>query len=271
MGFPYWLTETLQRSCELLYTYLPQAMPNVQQLEKCKIISHRGEHDNKLVYENTLPAFEKLLGTGIWGIEFDIRWTEDLVPVVIHDADCKRLYDSDIRINAITAKKLKVEFPHIPLLEEVIQRFGKKLHLMVETKTEPYPDPVYQNQVLQKLFADLEAKRDYHFISLDPEMFKFVQFVENETFLPVAELNTKKMNELVLQRGYGGITGHYVLLTDEIVSRHHRQGKLVGTGFVSSRNCLCRELNRGIEWIFTNNALELQAIRQALLAEAEYS
>lgn len=267
MGLVSWLQEGLQRNCDRLYACLPQALPNRQQLEKCKFISHRGEHDNEHIYENTLPAFARLLGKGIWGIEFDIRWTRDLVPVVFHDADCKRLFNTDIRINEISAEKLRAKLPQIPLLEEVIQGFGKKLHLMVETKAEAYPDPVYQNRILQKLFADLEPKTDYHFISLHPEMFQFIQFVENDTFLPVAELNSKQLSKISLQRDYGGLTGHYLLLTDAIVDEQHRQDKQVGTGFISSRNCLCRELNRGIEWIFTNNALELKAIHTSLLAE----
>lgn len=267
MSLPFWLQEGLQRSCDWLYAYLPQAVPDMQQVEKCKIISHRGEHDNKHVYENTLPAFECLLEQEIWGIELDIRWTQDLVPVVFHDADCKRLFHSNIRINEITSANLKATFPQIPLLEEVIQRFGKKLHLMVEAKTETYPDPEYQGNVLQNLFADLESRTDYHFISLDPEMFQFIQFVDNDAFLPVAEMNERQMSRISLQRDYGGVTGHYLLLTDAIVAEQHRQGKQVGTGFISSKNCLCREINRGVEWIFTNNALELKAIQMSLLAE----
>jgi len=267
MGLPNWLEQGFQRSCDWLCTHLPQTLPDIQQVEECKIISHRGEHDNKHVYENTLPAFARLLGKGIWGIEFDIRWTRDLVPVVFHDADCQRLFHSAIRINEISAEKLKAALPQIPLLEEVIQHFGKKIHLMVEIKTETYPDPVYQNEVLQNLFADLNPRTDYHFISLDPEMFQFIQFVDNLTFLPVAEMNTKQLSKISRQRGYGGITGHYLLLTKAIVDEQHRLGKQVGTGFISSRNCLCRELNRGIEWVFTNNALKLQAIHKNLITE----
>ena len=35
--------------------------------------------------------------------------------------------------------------------------------------------------------------------------------------------------------------------------------------FIGSRFCLYRELNRGVDWIFTNHALKLEAIRQELL------
>jgi hypothetical protein len=31
-------------------------------------------------------------------------------------------------------------------------------------------------------------------------------------------------------------------------------------GFIASKNSLYRELNRGVEWVFTNDALKLQAM-----------
>jgi glycerophosphoryl diester phosphodiesterase len=40
---------------------------------------------------------------------------------------------------------------------------------------------------------------------------------------------------------------------------------------VASRNCLFRELNRGIRWIFSNDAVRIQKIRDHYLASAEGS
>jgi glycerophosphoryl diester phosphodiesterase len=54
-------------------------------------------------------------------------------------------------------------------------------------------------------------------------------------------------------------------LNRALIQRHHRQGQKLGTGFIASRYCLYRELDRGVDWIFTNHALKLGAIRQALL------
>ena len=36
-------------------------------------------------------------------------------------------------------------------------------------------------------------------------------------------------------------------------------------GFIHSRNALFRELNRGVEWIFSNEAVRMQGIRDAYL------
>ena len=62
-----------------LAAVIPQPVPEQRALRSCKIISHRGEHDNVLVFENTLAAFEQARANGVWGVECDIRWTADLV------------------------------------------------------------------------------------------------------------------------------------------------------------------------------------------------
>jgi hypothetical protein len=47
--------------------------------------------------------------------------------------------------------------------------------------------------------------------------------------------------------------------------RHHRQGQQLDTGFAASQLSFYRELNRGMDWIFTNHAIKLRAIRQQFL------
>jgi len=43
------------------------------------------------------------------------------------------------------------------------------------------------------------------------------------------------------------------------------QNQMVGTAYIKSKNSLFRELNRGVEWVFSNNAIEIQSIRDACL------
>jgi glycerophosphoryl diester phosphodiesterase len=136
---------------------------------------------------------------------------------------------------------------------------------MVEIKEEEYPDPVYQNNVLKDLFDPLTPQIDFHLISLRPEMFMLINFVPPSTFLPSARLNVKRLSHQALLKNYRGVAGHYLLITNTILKKHHKQKQLVGTGFIGSKNCLSRELNRGVELIFSNNAVELQNICNSLL------
>ena len=243
-------------------------IPEQSRLINCKIISHRGDHDNRIIFENTLEAFDIVKAHGVWGIEFDVRWTRDLQPVVFHDKDTLRLFGTRTKICEITQSQLKAQFPLIPSLAQVIQRYGKKLHLMVEIKAEVYPDPVYQQQALADLFSPLEPLKDFHLISLVPEMFDLINFVPASTFLPIAELNGRKLSELAIQKNYGGILGHYLLLKGELLYRHQKLGQHTGTGFIGSKNCLYRELNRNVEWIFSNKATEIQSLCNSLRSKS---
>ena len=265
MDIPIWFEKRLLQSIDLFYAKWPQQQPHKDRLKQCTIISHRGEHDNIDIFENTLSAFDRAKDAGVGGIEFDIRWTKDLHPVVFHDTHLQRVFGSEVELNQATLDQLKTHCRLIPSLEEVIQKYGKKLHLMVEIKKEVYPDPFYQNMVLKDLFHGLSPQKDFHFLSLHPEMFQPIDFVSTSAFLPSARFNIKALSQLALNKDYGGIAGHYLILTNGISRKHHMNGQSIGTGYICSKNCLIRELNRGVKWIFSNNAVELQGILNSLL------
>jgi len=258
----------LCRAVDVIYSKHPQPFPEKSNLMNCKIISHRGEHDNRDVFENTLKAFDKALENGIFGIEFDMRWTKDLKPVVLHDNNTRRLYNKDMDVSEACFSDLRMSIPEIPSLEEVISRYGKKLHLMVEIKQEIYTEPLNQAGILKKHFFDLIPGKDYHFISLSPETFNIIDFVPKSIFIPVARLNLRSMSQIALQSNYGGVAGHYLLATNSLIKKHLDKNQKIGTGFVDSENCLFRELNRGTEWIFSNNAAKLQTIVNSSLKRA---
>ncbi|UCF92103.1 MAG: hypothetical protein JSW39_28200 [Desulfobacterales bacterium] len=250
---------------DYFFAIRPQPMPSKKRLLNCKIVSHRGEHDNIHIFENTIAAFDRAQEQGVWGIELDVRWTKDLEPVVFHDPDLMRLFGSDLAIRHATQSTLRSNYPLIPSLAEVIQRYGFNLHLMVEIKAEDYPNPVRQNQILKELFTPLRPQEDFHILSLTPAMFKVIDFVPPSTFLPVARLNVSRLSKMAILEKYRGLAGHYLLVNRVLLTRHQQRHQKVGTGYIASRNCLFRELNRGVEWIFSNTAGKIQAICDSLL------
>jgi glycerophosphoryl diester phosphodiesterase len=252
-------------SCiDFFFRIWPQPFPGHNRLKACKIVSHRGEHDNSMIFENTLEAFDLAYEKGIWGIEFDVRWTKDIYPVIIHDPDLKRVFGIDLTIGEVTRDELKSRCPAVPSLAEVIEKYGKKLHFMIEIKAETYPDPVRQNDIFKDCFSSLEPRIDYHLMSLTPQMFDLITFVPASTLIPIATLNMVQLSELALEKDYCGVAGHYLLLNNAKLAKHGKKGQHVGTGYPASKNCLFREINRGVEWIFSNNAAELQGIANRL-------
>ena len=271
MELPYWLESRLMQICDSIFSIVPQKAPTLENLSKCKIISHRGQHDNITVYENTLSAFDHALETeGIWGIELDFRWTKDLHPVVAHDPDLLRLFGSNLKISETTLAELKQYCPQVPTLEEVLLRYGGKLHLMVEAKEEHYPQPEKQNMILKDLFAPLKPREDFHLLSLDPEMLVLVKFVDTSAKIPVAVFNAKTLSKISLNEKYAGLGGHYLLLHKKIVKQHLDCGQKIGVGYPKSKNNLFREINRGVEWIFCNDAVEVSGILQTELKKAQF-
>lgn len=244
---------------------LPQPMPDREILSRCRLVAHRGEHDNTHVMENTLDAFRAARDAGVWGFECDVRWTADCVPVICHDPSPARVFGAKTPVAELTFEQLRAVSPLIPSLEEVVAEFGGRCHLMLEIKSEPWARPRQQADALRDVLAGLEPVSDYHLLSLQTAMFERVGFAPAECCLPVAETNIRSMSRQALARGYAGISGHYLLLSESLRQRHAAAGQRAGTGFPASANCLRRELNRGIDWVFSDHAVRLQALRDAWL------
>ena len=265
------VTDIAAKVVDWVMAVLPRQVPNKAVLQRCKLISHRGEHDNTEVMENTLRAYEIARTNGVWGIETDIRWTRDLVPVVCHDPDCRRVFGNSMTIGEVNFAELRDAVPLIPSLAELVEEFGGNTHLMIEIKAEAFPHKQRQKQILLEHLASLTPGEDYHLLALDPGRFELVDFLPRKFCLPVAETNTRIISKASLAGGYGGLTGHYLLLNKQLKQRHEQAGQQIGTGFIGSRNCLYRELNRGVEWIFSNNAVKLQQLLDHALRMDERS
>lgn len=265
MSLKYHIENQLQLLVDGIYAALPQLMPDLETVKNCKIVSHRGEHGAKGIKENTLAAFDQVLQHGVWGIEFDIRWTADLQPVIVHDPDCERVFGERLTIGQVSLAELQSRVPQIPTLAQVIERYGGKIHLMAEIKEESFPSPQHQRDCLQNLFSPLTPARDFHLLTSNPDIFGLMDFVPNNALLLVAAYNVRKFSDMALRENYAGISGHYLLLNKKLARRHGDVDQKTGTGFVRSRNCFYRELNRRITWVFTNHAVKLRSFQQALL------
>ena len=240
---------------------IPRTAPAPERLRSARIVSHRGEHDNRRRLENSLAAFDAAAAAGVWGIELDVRWTRDLIPVVFHDPNTARLFDVDMAIGRTTLATLKNRFPLIPTLPEVIERYGGRMHLMIEIKPEPYPDPAAQRRRMQAALRGLAPAAQFHLMALNPGLFDLFPFLPARTFIPIGRLRMDRVGRMAAARGWAGVAGHFLATSSGSVKRHHRYGRCVGTGFVDSKHCLFREAGRGIDWIFTNRAARMQSIR----------
>lgn len=258
------IENSFQQITDSLFKRWPAKTPTEEKRRQCKLVSHRGEHDNTTTMENTLAAFEKAETAGVWGIECDVRWTCDYTPVVCHDPDLQRLYGHPIDISHVSFKGLQSCCPLIPSLETVVNRFGGRVHLMIEIKKtfEENVDETVRRRYdkLQDILSLLQPVKDFHLMTLHPQALEPVDRIPREAFSAIAYDLPGQLSDWVRNKGWGAICGHYLLMSPSRVKKHQDCGQCVGTGYIASRNVLFREINRGVDWIFSNTAAAMQRI-----------
>lgn len=197
---------------------------------------------------------------GVWGAEMDIRWTKDLVPVISHDPDCQRLFQVALKIADTPFSTLRRQVPQIPTLEEIVNAFAGRLHLMLEIKADVFPQPSRQAAILEQLLQPLTPVRDYHLLALDRALFANTTFAPLQSQVLVSILNSSRMSKQALEVNYGGIAGAYPFFTASLRQRHKQIGQRIGVGHIDSKRLLYQQIANGTDWIFSNRAIELQNI-----------
>ncbi|KTD76458.1 glycerophosphoryl diester phosphodiesterase [Legionella waltersii] len=230
---------------------VPRSYPSRENINNALLIAHRGAHCNrKGILENTMAAFEQAEKAGCWGIEFDVHQTKDKVFVVNHDPTLHRLWNKPVDIRELTFEELRQIAPGVPTLPEVIRRFSNSMHLLIELK-----HTVHDEALLQDVLQPIVPCKDFHFLALDPVIYQSISsFPKRSQLLVAVHNNMSNYCKISLDEGFGGVLGNYVLLTNSRIKQLKEADQLYGVGFVETKNGLFRELNRGIAWLFTNNA-----------------
>lgn len=130
------------------------------------IIAHRGIHNNKTIYENTLESFELAIKQDL-AIELDIRLTKDNQIIVFHDNNTKRITKQNKIVEKNTYKELNnQDIIHIPLLNEVLKLVDGKVPLLIEIK--PTTNTGELETKLMELLKDYKGK--YAIQSFSPKV-----------------------------------------------------------------------------------------------------
>lgn len=260
--------------------------------EKPLIIAHRGA--SALAPENTLAAFERAIRDGAEGIEFDVRLAKDGVPVVIHDADLKRLADKKKRISLFTSQELQTfdvgswfnaKYPEkaddqfsretVPTFPQLLKFLGDYKGLIyVEIKCKKAETTALVKAVCQlieqtNLLSQIVLKS-----------FNLGALIQARNFLPevrTAALFSPKILTVVRKRkhilqkaekcGANEISLHYSLATKGFVERAKNKGLATIIWTVDNSIWIKRALDLGIYAVITNNPAHLLAKKQKLFAK----
>lgn len=224
-----------------------------------RLVAHRGAHGSEAAVENTLEAFDLCLQAGVWGVELDVHLTRDLEPVIHHDPHLGRLHGRpDLAIAEVDFAILRRACPAVPHLSEVVERYGRQMHLMLEIK-ESWRERAAVPEAVSRALDALEPEQDFHLLSLVPDHLEGFRTIPPAAYVDVvAWFNPAETIAANLELGHGAVSGSFVFLGPRRLTTLRDQGKKVGTGFVENVGALKREVSRGVDWVFTDRILELQ-------------
>ncbi|MDT0614138.1 glycerophosphodiester phosphodiesterase [Streptomyces sp. DSM 40712] len=108
-----------------------------------EVIGHRGTAAD----ENTLKGLRDAVSAGAAGVEFDVWWTSDGVPVLSHDPTVDRTTTGHGAISSMTAAEVRLlrtkKGVPVPTLEEALRYVAEqRMTAMVELKPTPTPAQV---------------------------------------------------------------------------------------------------------------------------------
>jgi len=102
------------------------------------LLAHRGAHGGEFGHpENSLPALLASSSAGCDGVEFDVRFSRDGAPVVIHDETLARTHGDERAVGELDLVELRRL--GVPALSEVLAALPRTLFLDLELKVPPQP------------------------------------------------------------------------------------------------------------------------------------
>ena len=115
------------------------------------VVAHRGA--NREAPENTLEAFQRAIEIGVQGIELDVQFTRDRVPVVVHDPN---LRESRVPISSLTADEVRAS-SSAPTLDEVLELVDGRCELYIEVKAPAAIDAVVERLATRRSWCAVHA------------------------------------------------------------------------------------------------------------------
>ena len=239
----------------------------LNRLPRPAIFAHRGA--SAYAPENTSSAFELAIQQKADAIELDVKLSADERVVVIHDQRVDRTTDGSGQVQHLSLAELRsldagshfdpqFQGEKIPTLEEVFDKYGKKIYFNVELTN--YANPIDALPLrVSELIKEFGLQESVLFSSFNP-----LALIRANQCLPEVS------NGLLIGRGFLGVLGHpwirkfipykalhleFSITTTEMVKQSHRKGYRVHVFTIND----AREMNSlfamGVDGIFTDDPL----------------
>ena len=230
---------------------------------RAAVIAHRGASAYRP--ENTLPAYELAIEQRADMIEIDLHRTRDGVIVITHDEELSGL-DGEGEIAEATLDEIRAldagEGNPVPTLDEVLDRFGSRIPFNLELKRGTNAE--YEG--LEALALEHVTKRGLLdrmlFSSFFDPVLKRLRELSDEA--RIGFLLSRRLPERALERAAAvraeALHPEASLVTAELVEEAHGAGLLVYPFTVDAEDEMRRQLDLGVDGLFTNHPDRLRRL-----------
>jgi glycerophosphoryl diester phosphodiesterase len=236
------------------------------------IIGHRGA--SAVAPENTLAAFREAIAVGADGIEFDVRLTQDSVPVVIHDRDLRRTGGLSQRIADVTwAELAKIDVGSwfsasfanetVPSLVELFDLFrANNSTLYLEMKCDSPAEYAPLAEACCRLISEHGLKERVMIECFQLPALRVVREIDSEIktvalFEPSISDPSVLSDQRVINRaidvGAVAIALHHRLARRALVQKAQAAGLHIAVWTVDDPSWIERARTLGIDALITNN------------------
>ena len=200
------------------------------------LLGHRGARASASVQENTPASFDLALAHGCDGFEFDVRLTTCGRCVVCHDPKV-----DGIIVSQATANQLL----HLPLLQDVLQRYGQRAFLDIELKV-----PGLESKILDWL-REYRMEQDYVVSSF---LLEVVMELKTRSAKIQSGIICDKPGQLACWREANAefVIPHYSLVTRALVQKVHSAGSKLLTWTVNDRKTMLLLAEWGVDGIISD-------------------
>jgi glycerophosphoryl diester phosphodiesterase len=201
------------------------------------LLGHRGCRAHTQLPENTFTSFDLALEHGCDGFEFDVRLTSTGRSVVCHDPKV-----DGVMVGQATADQLA----HLPLLDDVLQRYAQRAFLDIELKVRDL-----ESKVLSSL-REHRMEENYVVSSFLPEVV-----MELKTRSPRIHIgiicDTPAQLAYWRENSFEYLIPHYTLVTRALVQEVHNAGSKLITWTVNDGKAMSLLADWGVDGIISDD------------------
>lgn len=232
--------------------------------QSSKVIAHRGFWNIDGTPQNSIKALENADSIHCYGSEFDVWLTADKKLMVNHDNDYNGLPMEYSNSDKLLAKNLS-NGESLPTLSAYLDN-GKELNTRLILELKPHKSEAHETEAVENIIKmvrekGLENRIEYITFSLHA-MKKIISMAPTGTLVYYlnGELTPQELKDL----GATGADYHINVYREhpEWIDELHALGMKVNVWTVNSATDMQWCIDKGIDFITTNNPVELQKMLQ---------